>query len=103
MRWVTEEQDELEETTKRTIQAVIIDMSNLMNIDTSGILVLEELHKKLASNGIELVMASPRWQVIHKLKSAKLLDRIGKGCVYLSVAEAMEACLTSKFAALSNC
>ncbi|KAH9756707.1 Sulfate transporter 2.1 [Citrus sinensis] len=103
MRWVTEEQDELEETTKRTIQAVIIDMSNLMNIDTSGILVLEELHKKLASNGIELVMASPRWQVIHKLKSAKLLDRIGKGCVYLSVAEAMEACLASKFAALSNC
>ncbi|KAH9690854.1 Sulfate transporter 2.2 [Citrus sinensis] len=103
MRWVTEEQDELEETTKRTIQAVIIDMSNSMNIDTSGILVLEELHKKLASNGIELVMASPRWQVIHKLKSAKLLDRIGKGCVYLSVAEAMEACLTSKFAALSNC
>lgn len=103
MRWVTKEQDELEETTKRTIQAVIIDMSNLMNIDTSGILVLEELHKKLASNGIELVMASPRWQVIHKLKSAKLLDRIGKGCVYLSVAEAMEACLASKFAALSNC
>lgn len=103
MRRVTEDQDELEETTKRSIQAVIIDMSNVVNIDTSGILVVEELQKKLASNGMELVMASPRWQVIHKLKSAKLLDRIGKGCVYLSVAEAMEACLASKFAALSNC
>lgn len=31
MRWVTEEQDELEETTKRTIQAVIIDMSSKLN------------------------------------------------------------------------
>ncbi|KAL5779619.1 hypothetical protein ACOSQ2_010356 [Xanthoceras sorbifolium] len=104
LRWVTEEEEEeFQETTKRTIQAVILDMSSVMNIDTSGILALEELHRKLASNGIELSMVSPRWQVIHKLKSAKFVDTIGKGCVFLTVADAMDACLASKFAATSSC
>ncbi|KAK3230817.1 hypothetical protein Dsin_002698 [Dipteronia sinensis] len=104
-RCVTEEEeneDEFQETTKRTIQAVILDMSSVMNIDTSGIVALEELHRKLASNGIELTMASPRWQVIHKLKLGKFIDTIGKGCVFLTVGEAMDACLACKIAVISS-
>ncbi|KAK0575996.1 hypothetical protein LWI29_010351 [Acer saccharum] len=106
LRWVTEEEeeneDEFQETTKRTIQAVILDMSSVMNIDTSGIVALEELHRKLASNGIELKMASPRWQVIHKLKLGKFVDKIGRGCVFLTVGEAMDACLACKIAVISS-
>ncbi|TXG52861.1 hypothetical protein EZV62_022030 [Acer yangbiense] len=106
LRGVTEEEeeneDEFQETTKRTIQAVILDMSSVMNIDTSGIVALEELHRKLASNGIELKMASPRWQVIHKLKLGKFVDKIGKGCVFLTVGEAMDACLACKIAVISS-
>ncbi|KAJ4701287.1 putative Sulfate transporter [Melia azedarach] len=103
LRWVTEEEDELQENKRTTIQAIILDLSSVMNIDTSGILALEELQKKLTSNGIELAMASPRWQVIHKLKLAKFVDKIGTGCVFLTVAEAMDGCLASKCAAISNC
>ncbi|KAK4859466.1 hypothetical protein QYF36_005995 [Acer negundo] len=107
LRWVTEEEeeeneDEFQETTRRTIKAVILDMSSVMNIDTSGIVALEELHRKLASNGIELTMASPRWQVIHKLKLGKFVDKIGKGCVFLTVGEAMDACLACKIAVISS-
>ncbi|KAA8522507.1 hypothetical protein F0562_013132 [Nyssa sinensis] len=102
MRWVTEK-DETEENTKGKIRLVILDMSNVMNIDTSGILMLEELHKKLASQGIELAVANPRWQVIHKLKVAKFVDKIGKGCVFLTVSEAVDACFGSKMVDLSHC
>ncbi|KAL6142320.1 hypothetical protein ACLB2K_060603 [Fragaria x ananassa] len=67
MKWVTKEEDETDEKERGTnIQHVILDMSNVMNVDTSGILALEEIHKKLLSHGIELAVANPRWQVIHR-------------------------------------
>lgn len=49
-------------------------------------------------------MANIRWQVIHKLKLANFLDRIGKERVFLSVGEAVKySCLSSKFNVLNNC
>lgn len=55
MRWATEEAgDEIEEAAKERVQALILDISNVMNIDTSGILALEELHKNLVSHGMEV-------------------------------------------------
>lgn len=104
-----------------------------MNVDTSGILALEEIHKKF-SYGIEvrhlksaiglctcevaicfidfdycimfdlqLAMANLRWQVIYRLKVAKWLDRIGGERVFLSVGEAVDACLSTKVAGGSSC
>ncbi|XP_028789049.1 sulfate transporter 2.1-like isoform X1 [Neltuma alba] len=97
MKLITDEEEEEEANenegdTKRTIQLVIIDASNLMNIDTSGIASLEELHKSLVSHGkqgvSQLAIANPRWQVIHKLKAANFVRTIG-GRVFLTVAEAV--------------
>lgn len=103
MRSVTEE-DDAKRTERRKIQVVVLDMSNVMNIDTSGIAALEELHKMLVSVGLEVAMANIRWQVIHKLKVANFLDRIGKERVFLSVREAVEySCLYSKFTSPNNC
>ncbi|XVF36770.1 hypothetical protein REPUB_Repub19eG0087100 [Reevesia pubescens] len=101
IRWVTEE--ETEETAKDKIKILILDMSNVMNIDTSGILALEELHKKLVSLGIKLAMVNLRWQVIHKLKLAKFVEKIGTEWIFLTVIEAVDACLASKLADTSNC
>ncbi|XP_030545253.1 low affinity sulfate transporter 3-like isoform X2 [Rhodamnia argentea] len=89
MRSVTEE-DDAKRTERRKIQVVVLDMSNVMNIDTSGITALEELHKKLVSIGLEVGIANIRWPVIHKLKLANFLDRIGRERVFLSVGEAVE-------------
>ncbi|KAH1125205.1 hypothetical protein AAZX31_06G101400 [Glycine max] len=94
LKWVAEEENEL---AKGRVQAVILDMSNLMNVDTSGILILEELHKRLLSRGVQLAMVNPRWLVIHKLKVAHFVDKIGRQWVFLTVAEAVDACLSSKF------
>ncbi|KAK9110635.1 hypothetical protein Sjap_018695 [Stephania japonica] len=57
IRWVTlGEEQELGESGdsdhhKDKIQVLILDLSKLMNIDTSGIIALEELHKRLNSLG----------------------------------------------------
>ncbi|MBA0664068.1 hypothetical protein Goklo_004133 [Gossypium klotzschianum] len=89
MKWVIEEEkDSKLRNAEKTIQIVILDISNLMDIDTSGIASLEELHKNFYSNGMKLAIANPRWQVIHKLKLANFVPKIG-GRVFLSIGEAM--------------
>ncbi|XWS15046.1 hypothetical protein CRYUN_Cryun35bG0060700 [Craigia yunnanensis] len=103
MRCLTEEENETEETAKNRILVLIIDMSNVMNIDTSGIVALEELHYKLVSLGIKLAMVNLRWQVIHKLKLAKFVEKVGAEWIFLSVGDAVDACLASKLASTSNC
>ncbi|GMP32731.1 hypothetical protein CsSME_00006362 [Camellia sinensis var. sinensis] len=77
------------------IQLVILDMSNLMNIDTSGIASLEELQNKLMLHGTELAMANPRWQVIEKLRLANSVNKTG-GKIFLTVVEAMDACVNAR-------
>ncbi|OIV96704.1 hypothetical protein TanjilG_09246 [Lupinus angustifolius] len=97
LKLIKKEENDLNEAAKGRVQAVILDMTNLMNVDTSGILALEELHKRLHTRGIELAMVNPRWLVIHKLKLAHFVEKIGKELVFLTVSEAVDACLASKF------
>ncbi|KAI3465053.1 hypothetical protein Pfo_021716 [Paulownia fortunei] len=102
LKWVTGEY-ELEESTKGGLRVMILDMTNVMNIDTSGIHAMEELHKKLISLGTELAVANPRWQVITKMKAAKFIEKIGSGWVFLSVADAVDASLRFKMNGPNSC
>jgi low affinity sulfate transporter 2 len=43
-----------------------------------------------------MAIAKPGWQVIHKMKLARLVDGIGEGWFFLTVGEAVEACLANK-------
>lgn len=45
----------------------------------------------------QLSIANPRWQVIHKLRLANFVTKIG-GRVFLSVEEAIDAILSAKMA-----
>ncbi|KAJ6397970.1 hypothetical protein OIU77_018893 [Salix suchowensis] len=98
MKWATEE-EENDSKEKRTVQVVILDMSNLMNIDTSGIASLLELQDNLASGGVELAITNPKWQVIHKLRLANFVTKMG-GRVFLTVGEAVDACLGAGMASV---
>ncbi|XP_072974297.1 low affinity sulfate transporter 3 [Typha angustifolia] len=94
IHWVaTEEGDATKKMVRARIQSVIIDMSNVMNIDTSGIAAVTEIHKELVLLSIQLAIANPGWQVIHKMKLARLIDMIGGAWIFLTVGEAVEACL----------
>ncbi|KAH7851844.1 hypothetical protein Vadar_017228 [Vaccinium darrowii] len=97
IKWVDEKGDD-EDCTKGNAEGrsrpklVILDMSSLMNIDTSGIASLEELQKKLMLHGTQLAIANPRWQVIDKLRLANFVNKTG-GRIFLTVGEAMDAFL----------
>ncbi|KAL3003991.1 hypothetical protein AAZX31_08G136900 [Glycine max] len=53
LKWISREEAKgnIEDNTGSIIQLVILDTSNLVSIDTSGIASLEELHKSLVSSG----------------------------------------------------
>ncbi|MED6194950.1 hypothetical protein PIB30_033475 [Stylosanthes scabra] len=91
-RWVNDGHVEEGEGGRGTLKFIILDISGLTNIDTAGIASLEELNNNLISHGVKLVMANPRWQVIHKLRVADFVSKIG-GRVFVSVGEAVDACL----------
>lgn len=39
-----------------------------------------------------MAVASPGWQVIHKMKLARLINGIGEDWIFLTIGEAVEAC-----------
>ncbi|KAG6577276.1 Sulfate transporter 2.1, partial [Cucurbita argyrosperma subsp. sororia] len=96
LRMISNEEDA---SGKRAIQFLVIDLSNLMNIDTSGIGSLEELQNGLGGSGVELAIANPKWEVIHKLRVANFVGKL-KGKVFLSVGEAVDACVAAKLGAM---
>ncbi|KAF3320381.1 low affinity sulfate transporter 3-like protein [Carex littledalei] len=96
IRWVTEECDTMKEKTGDKLQSIIIDMSNVMNIDTSGLATLEEIHKELVFLNLQVAIANPSWTVIHKMKIAGLTGTIGGDWIFLTVADAMQTCLSFK-------
>ncbi|KAI3757398.1 hypothetical protein L6452_04935 [Arctium lappa] len=100
-RCVTKENEK--EETKKPINGIILDMSSVVSIDSSGILALEEIHTKLYSRNIHLAIANPRWKVIHKLKVGGFIGKIGSHCIFLTVNEAVDACLNPISFGLGNC
>lgn len=54
---------------------------------------------------LQLAIANPRWEVMNKLKVAKFVDELGNRWIFLSVGDAVDACLNAKMGDLStiNC
>ncbi|XP_022728353.1 sulfate transporter 3.1-like isoform X2 [Durio zibethinus] len=91
-RWIDEEEDKLKSTGETGLQYVILDMSAVGNIDTSGTSMLEEVKKTTDRRGLKLVLANPGAEVMKKLNKSKFLENIGEDWIYLTVGEAVEAC-----------
>lgn len=99
----------------------------MKNIDTTGILALEELYKTLLADGLkvsnhvhdlcellmlyiqvslhlqlcktscmQLAISNPGWRVIHKLKLAKFVSKLGEEWIFLTAEEAVNACVEPK-------
>ncbi|XP_038724262.1 sulfate transporter 3.1-like [Tripterygium wilfordii] len=91
-RWINEEEDKLKSTEGPSLQYVILDMSAVGSIDTSGTSMLEELCKNIDRRGLKLVLANPQSEAIKKLEKTKLIETIGQEWIYLTVGEAVAAC-----------
>ncbi|KAF5455002.1 hypothetical protein F2P56_024621 [Juglans regia] len=91
-RWIDEEEDRIKSSGETGLQYVILDMSAVGNIDTSGISMLEEMKKTTERRGLKLVLANPGGEVMKKLNKSKFIENIGQEWIYLTVGEAVGAC-----------
>lgn len=91
-RWIDDEEDKLKSSGESSLQYVIIDMSAVGTIDTSGISMLEEVKKIMERRGIKLILANPGSEVMNKLDRAKFVELIGHEWIFLTVGKAVEAC-----------
>ncbi|KAL8485149.1 hypothetical protein ACS0TY_027445 [Phlomoides rotata] len=91
-RWIDEEEDKLKHSEKCNLQYIILDMSSVGSIDTSGISMLKEVKRNTDRRCIQLVLANPGGEVMKKLDKSKCIDAIGHEWIYLTVGEAVNAC-----------
>ncbi|XP_047175153.1 sulfate transporter 3.1-like [Vigna umbellata] len=91
-RWVDEEESRIKATEETSLQYVIMDMSGVGNIDTSGISMLEEVKKITERRELQLVLVNPGSEVMKKLNKSKFQNHLGERWIYLTVEEAVGAC-----------
>lgn len=91
-RWITDEEQRIKSSGETSLQYIILDISGVSSIDSSGISMLEEVKKSTERKGLKLVLANPRSEVIKKLNEAKFIEAIGQEWIYLTVGEAVTAC-----------
>ncbi|GLJ49908.1 hypothetical protein SUGI_1060950 [Cryptomeria japonica] len=92
LRWVDDEEEKFQEKGEMRPRSLVIEMSPIINIDTSGIHALEELHKTLKKRNIQLALANPVKIVLDKLHASKFIDELGEEWIFLTVAEAVQTC-----------
>ncbi|XP_021821889.1 sulfate transporter 3.1-like isoform X1 [Prunus avium] len=91
-RWINDEEDRIKSAGESSLQYVILDMTAVGNIDTSGISMFEEVKKLVDRRGLQLVLANPGSEVMKKMNKSELIEKIGQEWIYLTVAEAVAAC-----------
>ncbi|XP_022940980.1 sulfate transporter 1.3-like isoform X2 [Cucurbita moschata] len=92
LRWLVDEEELTKESYQNKIQFLIVEMSPVTDIDTSGIHALEELNGSLKKREIQLILANPGPVVIHKLHASEFADLIGQDHIFLTVADAVSSC-----------
>ncbi|XP_041992365.1 sulfate transporter 1.3-like [Salvia splendens] len=83
---ILEDEEEME---KQKIHHLIIDMSPVSDIDTSGIHSMEDLHKALKKRDIELVLANPGQAVLDKLHASDFAEVVGDERIFLTTGDAV--------------
>ncbi|XWS16376.1 hypothetical protein CRYUN_Cryun34aG0081800 [Craigia yunnanensis] len=89
LRWIREEEEWIKANQESTLKCIIIDMTAVTGIDTSGIDMVSELRKMLEKRSLQLVLVNPVGSVIEKLHQSKILESFGMNAFYLTVGEAV--------------
>ncbi|KAL4557643.1 hypothetical protein LXL04_035828 [Taraxacum kok-saghyz] len=98
LRWLTEEEDDLKAKYEPRIQFLIVEMSPVTDIDTSGIHAFEQLYRSLQKRDVEakqhtfLVLANPGQVVLDKLYASGFPELVGENKIFLTVADAVHTC-----------
>ncbi|XP_073140184.1 probable sulfate transporter 3.4 [Henckelia pumila] len=89
LRWIREEEEWLASNNKSNMKVVILDMTAVTAIDTSGIDMINELQKMLDKRSLKLVLANPVGSVVEKLHQSNVLTSFEMEGLYLTVGEAV--------------
>ncbi|KAJ4969273.1 hypothetical protein NE237_015974 [Protea cynaroides] len=92
LRWINEEEDRLKSSGENSLNYVILDISSVGSIDTSGIDLMKEVKKNIDRKGLKMVLANPGSEVMKKLDKSKFIENLGHEWIYLTVGEAVGAC-----------
>ncbi|MCD7452498.1 putative sulfate transporter 3.4 [Datura stramonium] len=90
LRWTREEEERMKAKQEPAIKCVIIDMTAVTAIDTSGIDTICELRRILEKRSLKLVLANPVGNVMEKLFKSNALEAFGLDGLYLTVSEAVD-------------
>ncbi|KAI5346326.1 PREDICTED: sulfate [Prunus dulcis] len=91
-RWINDEEDRIKSAGESSLQYVILDMTAVGNIDTSGISTFEEVKKLVDRRGLQLILTKPGSEVMKKMNKSELIENTCQEWIYLTVAEAVAAC-----------
>ncbi|KAK3001003.1 hypothetical protein RJ639_021734, partial [Escallonia herrerae] len=94
LRWLNDEEEKLKAAVLPRIRFLIVEMSPVTDIDTSGVHALEELHRSLQKRDVQIVLANPGQLVIEKLHASDLVNLIGEENIFLTVADSVVTCST---------
>ncbi|KAJ8471720.1 hypothetical protein OPV22_026063 [Ensete ventricosum] len=92
LRWLRDEEEQIKENNLPMIEFLIVELSPVIDIDTSGIHAFEDLHTTLQKHGVQLLLANPGAAVIQKLRSSGFIEIIGRDKIFLTVGDAVKAC-----------
>ncbi|XP_024519239.1 probable sulfate transporter 3.3 [Selaginella moellendorffii] len=89
IRWIEQETNLAKASPLRFL---VIDLSPVMSIDTSGIHAFVEIHRALKASDIQLVLANPGAEVIERLHRGGFVDILGQRWISLTVDDAVHYC-----------
>uniref|UniRef100_A0A0R0J6P2 STAS domain-containing protein n=1 Tax=Glycine max TaxID=3847 RepID=A0A0R0J6P2_SOYBN len=88
LRWVDEEEATINDNL--CLQFVILEMSAVSAIDTSGVSLFKDLKTTLTMKGVQLVLVNPLADVIEKLQKADEVDDfVREDYLFMTVGEAV--------------
>ncbi|XP_004485559.1 high affinity sulfate transporter 2-like [Cicer arietinum] len=90
LKWLSDEETQRIASEFPSIQYLIVEMSPVTDIDTSGIHAFEDLLKSLKKREVQLILANPGPIVTEKLDASKLRVLIGEDKIFLTVGDAVE-------------
>ncbi|WOH10750.1 hypothetical protein DCAR_0730220 [Daucus carota subsp. sativus] len=90
LRWIREEEEWITTNDESTLKCVILDMTAVTAIDTSGIDTICEIKKVLEKRSLQFVLANPAGNVMEKMHNSGALESFGLNGLYLSVSEAVD-------------
>jgi len=76
------------------VEYIILDLSPVSHMDTTGLHVLEDMHATQKREGVTICFCNPNMTVITRLVRSGLVDSIGHEFFFPSVIDAVQWCLT---------